>query len=235
MFNKEGIQKRLKTVLTFITVGFILLIFTSFILAYNMLNLAVYVTCAGTLAFVFTVIIVLINYLITEYLNNEGCIDYLSNLHSRKRLDLDLARISKKGKPVAICYLDFVGFKKINDLASHKEGDKVIVGFGKYVNSLPKSQYRGYRVGGDEFVIIVSNYNDIFKELEDFIKGYKHTIELPNEILDVKFNMGVVMYPKHGNDIKELIDVADKQMYIAKKNGSRIHFYVSEKDTKNIA
>lgn len=85
-----------------------------------------------------------------------------------------------------------------------------------------------YRMGGDEFIIIVSHYhfsmlNRILGDIQAiftkpwFLKGADYYCSM---------SMGVVRFPKDGDTVQELIKKADIALYEAKKSGkNRVEYY----------
>lgn len=71
-----------------------------------------------------------------------------------------LARAHKRGEQVAVFALDIDDFKTINDRNGHAAGDQVLVDLTRHwVTRLPEEAVIG-RVGGDEFVAVVSGYDE---------------------------------------------------------------------------
>ena len=95
--------------------------------------------------------------------------DALTGLFDRKTFYVDEARF---GKDVSgVIHIDVNGLKALNDNIGHEEGDKAIATLGKVIkNSLSKDMY-GYRVGGDEFVVLcVNTKEDKIQSVIDMMK-----------------------------------------------------------------
>jgi EAL domain-containing protein (putative c-di-GMP-specific phosphodiesterase class I) len=80
-----------------------------------------------------------------------------------------------------------------------------------------------FRWGGDEFVVVLANSNreGVLVSAER-IRKEVHSISQTAK-LDMDLSIGVAMYPEHGTTIDELIRLADRALYIAKKGGDKIH------------
>jgi diguanylate cyclase (GGDEF)-like protein len=96
-----------------------------------------------------------------EDLERLSLTDPLTGLGNRRAFerDLDLAihRAQRTGEPIALLYLDVNGLKKVNDRYGHAAGDETL----RALAAVMRSQSRigldwGYRVGGDEFVMVLS-------------------------------------------------------------------------------
>jgi len=112
---------------------------------------------------------------------------------------------------MCIVYMDLDNFKYVNDSFGHNAGDMVL----KSVAHLLKSNFRKAdvigRIGGDEFLIIVSNCKKeyIVKKLEELRKF----IEEEFYRYKLSFSYGIVSIPEESVNIEEAIVMADKRMY----------------------
>jgi diguanylate cyclase (GGDEF)-like protein len=106
-------------------------------------------------------------------------------------------------------FADINGLGVINNIYGHEYGDYMIKTVAKCISDNFRKQDI-YRKGGDEFVIIVT---DIDKRL--FIEK---TILVKQELNTTEFTASFgYAYSKHTNNIKELINKADQNMYYAKE------------------
>jgi diguanylate cyclase (GGDEF)-like protein len=64
--------------------------------------------------------------------------------------------LMQRHNPFAVCYFDLDDFKQINDQKGHEEGDRYIRNFINIVGSVIRSHDVFCRVGGDEFLLILS-------------------------------------------------------------------------------
>lgn len=92
--------------------------------------------------------------------------DYLTKLPNRflmvDRLEKALARCARNHTHVALLFMDLDGFKAINDSLGHSAGDHALVEVAKRFSALIRESDTLARVGGDEFVIVLSDLdNDV--------------------------------------------------------------------------
>jgi diguanylate cyclase (GGDEF)-like protein len=123
---------------------------------------------------------------------------------------------------LSIIYIDLDDFKKINDTYGHDIGDKVL----KKLSFVVKEEIREIdvigRMGGEEFVVALvgATEEDAYKKAERIRIAIKNNLkieELPNLI--VTGSIGTASVRKtESKTISELITMADKAMYEAKKN-----------------
>lgn len=131
-------------------------------------------------------------------------------------------------KVISLLYMDLDKFKQVNDTFGHCVGDKLLKYVGSRLGSITREGDTIARVGGDEFVAILTTEND-GQMIEAYSKRILHAIEKPFNIdghsLNISISIGISTYPHHTGNIQQLIEYADKAMYIAKKSGSKIEFF----------
>jgi EAL domain-containing protein (putative c-di-GMP-specific phosphodiesterase class I) len=94
-----------------------------------------------------------------------------------------------------------------------------------------------YRMGGDEFVIIVppDSYGRIDKIMEEIKNAFATPWYLKDSDYYCTMSMGVVRFPDNGDNVSELIRKSDVAMYEAKKSGkNRIAEYSDNIDSSSI-
>lgn len=101
--------------------------------------------------------------------------------------------------------------KELNDEQGHLEGDRALILIAHTVNRLLNNGERGYRIGGDEFVIISK------KRLDP--KSVDELVDAINQKLDeykIKVAIGYEFF-EPGEDFNKIYVIADKKMYQRKK------------------
>ncbi|PNI03784.1 GGDEF domain-containing protein [Vibrio diazotrophicus] len=115
--------------------------------------------------------------------------------------------------------LDLNGFKAINDDFGHLAGDSVLQQVTKRLSHIPTFDYELFRMGGDEFALIINSVEPL--ELE----GMKSLIEQcfehkfvvgDNQYRALNTSIGISSYPNDATDINQLIHIADQKMYVMK-------------------
>jgi diguanylate cyclase (GGDEF)-like protein len=83
--------------------------------------------------------------------------DPLTGLPNRRRFEDDLAReVRRAGEaPLAVAFADVDAFKEINDTHGHETGDEVLRAVGHALRGSLRSGDGAYRIGGDEFAVIL--------------------------------------------------------------------------------
>jgi diguanylate cyclase (GGDEF)-like protein len=84
--------------------------------------------------------------------------DALTGLLNRRayeeRLPVEIARANRFGWPLSLCLLDLDGFKKLNDTLGHPSGDRALQQVAALIDEARLAD-DGFRVGGDEFAILM--------------------------------------------------------------------------------
>lgn len=119
-----------------------------------------------------------------------------------------------------VLFCDMDGLKKINDTFGHKEGDTAIKAMAMVLNRSFRNADVIGRLGGDEFTLLLgaaSTHN-----LEAISKRVKVNIEKINSELNkpykIDFSYGVCSYSETGeSDLSKMMEMADHELYIAKK------------------
>ena len=151
--------------------------------------------------------------------------DFLTGLYNRMRCEKDLKkhilRVKENNSNGALFFLDLDNFKNINDGLGHQFGDILLQEISNQLRTIPEISKTCYRMGGDEFVIILPE------------EHYHRKEEIRNKVMEI-FNkpwylngadyfctvsVGIVEFPRDGQDASDLIKKADIAMYEAKKDG----------------
>jgi len=97
----------------------------------------------------------------TSRLRDEALTDALTGLGNRRAFDRDLerdiARARRTSSPLTLAVIDLDGLKRINDTDGHAAGDRAIASMGHALRATARRSDRAYRIGGDEFAVILSD------------------------------------------------------------------------------
>jgi diguanylate cyclase (GGDEF)-like protein len=158
-----------------------------------------------------------------EHLANHDPLTDLPTLRlGLDRLDKAVSHARRAKEKVALLFLDLDGFKQINDTAGHDAGDIVLKTIAMRLLKVIRKSDSACRIGGDEFIVMLTNVNDIDtvkEKCSDLVKSISTIIPYGNEELRVGVSIGVAIYPDHATDPSELRKKADKIMYEVKKSG----------------
>ena len=163
-------------------------------------------------------------------------IDDLTGLYNRRYL---LTVISKKleegqrvGIPLSIVLIDLDHFKDVNDTYGHRRGDVVLREFGMFLKALLRQDDTVFRYGGDEFICILpnANYEQAVMISQRFIEKCRIKEFAQNRLT---LSIGIASSPESARDWRTLFDIADRNLYSAKRHG-RDRVGVFEKERKGL-
>ncbi len=161
----------------------------------------------------------------------KATLDSLTGLKNRLALEMEFAEamgsIRTAQTTMIVVFADLDKFKQINDNFGHDVGDQVLVTVAARIKSVIRTSDIAARLGGDEFVIILTEMDTHFsKQLPVFIARLIETISSPLSIQgnlhQVGISLGVAHYPSQGSSLADLINCADKAMYLDKMMKKRI-------------
>ena len=153
--------------------------------------------------------------------------DVLTDLPNRvllaDRLRHGMAQAQRRGKLLAVVYLDLDGFKRINDSHGHAAGDMLLMTLATRMNQALREGDTLSRIGGDEFVAVLIDLEDAstcLPMLERLRDAAAQPIPFGDISLQVSASLGVAFYPQTGElDADQLLRQADQAMYQAKVAG----------------
>ncbi|MCV0427611.1 MAG: diguanylate cyclase [Roseibium sp.] len=155
--------------------------------------------------------------------------DALTGLPNRHYFSDHLAHSLEKlpEQKFAILACDLDRFKPVNDTYGHEAGDKVLCCVADRLSLLLGDTGLVSRVGGDEFLILVSKLSDK-AQLDDLAKRILKVVSDPVEALAGEWvttgiSVGIAIAPDCGSNEKDLIRMADMALYQAKENGRNMY------------
>jgi diguanylate cyclase (GGDEF)-like protein len=142
------------------------------------------------------------------------------------RLEQELARAARTGRPVAVVLCDLDHFKRVNDTYGHNVGDLVLRDFAQRACGVLRRQDIFGRWGGEEFLLVLPDTSleqavqaaDRLRMAQEFAGG-------TNGLPKVTLSAGVACAP-HGDwgmcSSAQLLDSADHLLYAAKETRNRV-------------
>jgi len=149
--------------------------------------------------------------------------DYLTGLPNRAflydRLTMALHYAQRNKKNIIVISFDLNKFKNINDSFGHAMGDEVLKALADRLSAAFRKTDTIARIGGDEFVIVITDVVDTGFEVEVAQKLHD-LIEEPfvckGKMLYVGVSIGIAVYPVDGMTVETLLKSADAAMYRSK-------------------
>ena len=160
-------------------------------------------------------------------LNDLVVTDPLTSLFNRRfvdeRLQADIISAVINKWPLSIIFLDIDDFKSINDNYGHDCGDQVLIAVSNAILSCTRNDLDwAARFGGDEFLVCINNKNvdatlTIGERIRQNIESNSASSLLPG--LRVSASLGIHTMKNKTLTSREIISLADQNMYQAKQNG----------------
>ena len=179
----------------------------------------------GTAAVLYSLYDITDKKLYQRKIEQQAYTDFLTGLYNRMCFERDLARqidLAKKTDATgALLYLDLDDFKHINDGLGHQYGDVLLKAISHALQRIKGLERTCYRVGGDEFIIIISpeQYPQADRILEDIRQIFARPWFLKDADYYCTMSMGIVTFPDLGDSVADLTKKADIAMYEAKRAG----------------
>lgn len=140
-------------------------------------------------------------------------------------LDAEWAQTQRHGRPMSVVMFDLDHFKRINDQHGHAMGDEVLVAFAERVRAQLRSNDVFSRWGGEEFLLLLGNtdLNNAHLVADRLRQSIASSPMAGSLIVTVSagvacvWERGVPASPQVTRDLLELLDTADRRLYLAKR------------------
>jgi diguanylate cyclase (GGDEF)-like protein/PAS domain S-box-containing protein len=166
--------------------------------------------------------------------------DALTNLPNRvllaDRLHQGMVQVQRRGRKLAVLFLDLDGFKAVNDQYGHETGDQLLITLASRMKQALREGDTLARIGGDEFVAVLSDLDDItacIPMLNRLLNAAALPVSIGNTQVQVSASLGVTSFPQTQDiEADQLLRQADQAMYQAKLAGkNRFVFFDAQQDS----
>lgn len=153
-------------------------------------------------------------------LENLANTDALTGLFNKRYFEKMMEIRDEKKKPYALFYMDLDFFKPVNDTYGHEMGDKVLKEVAKRLLKCIRSNDYAFRIGGDEFMLILNGNLDAQlceKRIERIKKLIGEPYEFDGHTIKIGVSCGSAVYPSDADCAADIQKIADKRMYADKE------------------
>jgi len=173
-------------------------------------------------------------------LHHTAHYDVLTKLPNRvllaDRLKQDMAQAVRRGKMLAVAYIDLDGFKDINDQHGHDVGDQLLSVVATRMKHALRDGDTLARLSGDEFIAVLIDLEDASASLPMFnrlLAAASQPVHVGELMLRVSASIGATYYPQAEDaDSNRLLRQSDQAMYRAKLAGkNRYHVFDVAQDS----
>ena len=160
-----------------------------------------------------------------EAARSESLRDALTGLGNHRSFQEELAAqwelASRHGLPLAVVVIDLDEFKLVNDAGGHAAGDRVLERFSSCVTGVLRRSDRAYRIGGDEFALILP-HTDLDAGEICVRRLLSATLEGPVGHVawsPISFSAGISGTGAQAQDRESMVRQADAALYWGKRHG----------------
>lgn len=150
------------------------------------------------------------------YMNYNNIIHHVDGLTKLLNRSCFQNNLDTLNKPVMVQYIDVDKFKIINDTFGHNFGDEVLAKVGKVINQIYGKVGRCYRIGGDEFCVIIDYQKySLEKANKEFLELWEDERQKSKNLPTV--SMGAALFDPKKDYALDVMERADKAMYHNKR------------------
>lgn len=153
------------------------------------------------------------------YLQRMSEIDDMTQLYNKNKYLSMIKEHYPAIKEVGVIFWDVNGLKETNDTLGHVMGDKLIAAIADSIRGFTNDKCRAYRVGGDEFIMICEDENEL--KMNEIVNEWNKIIAENNKKSEIPLSAAVGYAAGKGENIGAIIKRADDRMYANKIAGKK--------------
>ncbi len=171
-----------------------------------------------------------------DHLQDMAFYDGVTGLPNRhffeERVELAVSTAVHFQQRCSLLFIDLDDFKIVNDTLGHHIGDDLLRNVGQRLQDVLRHNDIVFRIGGDEFAVILENIKEIEVATiiaDKIIKKLSQSVSLQGHQVKVGASIGVSVCPDYAGDTSSLLETADSAMYVAKAGSKNTyHLYTPE-------
>ncbi len=165
-----------------------------------------------------------------QKLRNLSYTDELTKIPNRRAFKEFAARewrlALREKKPLSLIMVDIDFFKKFNDSLGHQQGDSCLIKVAQTMSGLiHRPEDIVARIGGEEFAVVLGNTGQekapmLAEKLRAMVEKMRcqHIFSEVSDVVTISVGVSSI-FPSRLNSLEQLIENADKALYLAKDNG----------------
>ncbi|MDG2394256.1 MAG: EAL domain-containing protein, partial [Thalassotalea sp.] len=161
--------------------------------------------------------------------------DTLTGLPNRSFFQANQSQLVSQETEHALLVFDLDNFKKINDSLGHQIGDVLLCKVTERIATVSNLKNTCYRLGGDEFSLIIEGNNDIHNITsiaDEILNVIAEPYFIRNQEIALSCSIGIALFPDDGGNSHELLKNADTAMYHAKDKGGDTYQFFNDSMNK---
>ncbi len=152
----------------------------------------------------------------------DGLTGLCNYAHFVDELEKEEARASRSKSNFGVILFDLDHFKKVNDTCGHEKGNLLLRAVAGILKANARQTDTVARYGGEEFAVLMPESNGAEREVAERMRKIIESTEftgITDTPLRITVSGGVSTYPLDAQNVNELLDRADKGLYMAKNGG----------------
>lgn len=157
--------------------------------------------------------------------NHDGLTDLYNHGYFQEALRQEVTQSDAEGGSLALLMIELDSFKRYNDTYGHRQGDRALVSLARSLEACVE-RWLGTvaRYGGDEFAVILPGLGrpgalQAAHEVGNWVRELTATDLSRHGLPGITVSVGGAVYPADAKDAGQLIEAADRAMYVAKRRG----------------
>ncbi len=153
-------------------------------------------------------------------------VDGLTNVFNRRHfsdsLENEFDRAQRYNRELSLLMIDIDHFKQVNDTYGHRAGDHILKCLARIFTSRARRVDSVCRYGGEEFAVIIPEVNIIgaYKFASVLREAVaKHKFKFEQHEIPITISIGISDVMEEFQSADELVEAADRRLYLAKQNG----------------
>ena len=148
------------------------------------------------------------------------------------RLVNAIASAARHESRIAVLFIDFDNFKRINDTMGHATGDEALKLAARRLRTVLRGSDTVSRHGGEEFLVLlpeVASAEDAAQIAQKLLSALAAPARVCGHRLGLPASIGIAMYPEDGEEPHVLVDRADAAMYRSKRRAPGGYEFFAQK------
>jgi len=159
----------------------------------------------------------------TKVLDHKAHHDGLTGLKNRSKMDIEIENAinesTESNTKLALFFIDLNDFKVLNDTLGHDAGDAILKETAVRLKAAVRSDDSVFRVGGDEFVVLIKHIKTLVEVesiAEKILKATGLPVMIQGQPTKISLSIGIAISPDDSENSIEIVKFSDIAMYEAK-------------------